>query len=303
MQQIGYDEMEALGKALSHTKRVELLRLVAVRGALSAGELTGLLGLSGGAVTGHIRALEQARLVRVEDANGVHGVKRMVSLRQDRLLLDFGCAESVQDGYEVALPIGGYVSHRAEPTCGLALRSGLIGQLDDPRYFDDPRHFQAGVLWILAGQLTYNIPNYVPRGQTLRSISITQEISSEAPGTCADWPSRLTFSLCGVELGQWVSPGDYGDRRGLCNPSWWSASLNQYGLLKTLTVNSDGAFMDGERIGNATADQLPIRPGEPLPYRLDVSGGRSGGGLTLFGSGFGNYGRDIAVHVRFDNKE
>ena len=66
MQQIGYDEMEALGKALSHTKRVELLRLVAVRGALSAGELTGLLGLSGGAVTGHIRALEQARLVRVE---------------------------------------------------------------------------------------------------------------------------------------------------------------------------------------------------------------------------------------------
>ena len=72
MQQIGYGEMEALGKALSHTKRVELLRLVAVRGALSAGELTGLLGLSGGAVTGHIRALEQARLVRVEDANGVH---------------------------------------------------------------------------------------------------------------------------------------------------------------------------------------------------------------------------------------
>ena len=79
MQQIGYDEMEALGKALSHTKRVELLRLVAVRGALSAGELTGLLGLSGGAVTGHIRALEQARLVRVEDANA--GMCRTVRSR------------------------------------------------------------------------------------------------------------------------------------------------------------------------------------------------------------------------------
>ncbi len=236
MQQIGYDEMEALGKALSHTKRVGLLRLVAVRGALSAGELTGLLGLSGGAVTGHIRALEQARLVRVEDANGVHGVKRMVSLRQDRLLRAFGCAESVQDGYEVALPIGGYVSHREEPTCGLALRSGLIGQLDDPRYFDDPRHFQAGVLWILAGQLTYNIPNYVLpwAGAALYLYHAGDFLRST--GTCADWPSRLTFSLCGVELGQWVSPGDYGDRRGLCNPSWWSDSLNQYGLLKTLTV-------------------------------------------------------------------
>ena len=127
-----------------------------------------------------------------------------------------------------------------------------------------------------------------------------QEIASEAPGTCGDWPSRIAFSLGGVEVGSWVSPGDYGDRRGLWNPPWWNDGLNQYGLRKTLRVDAAGAFMDGERIGAVTAADLPLRGGEALAYRMQVAADGHGGGLTLFGRGFGNYGRDIAVSVEYE---
>lgn len=299
MREIGYDGLETLGRALGNAARVKLLRLVAEAGALSAGELAAALGLSGGAVTGHIRALKEAGLVQVDNVNGVHGVRRMVSLTDRRLTLCLEAQREQEEGYAVELPVGSYAAHEVEPTCGLATSEGLLGQIDDPRYFDDPRHFSAGVLWMMAGQVTYRIPNYIPWGRRLRSVSIAQEISSEAPGTCGDWPSRIEFWLCDVCVGSWVSPGDYGDRRGLYNPPWWSDSLNQYGLRKTLTVNEAGSFMDGERISGVTVEDLPVQPGQPLCYQLRVSSGQKGGGLTLFGKGFGNYGQDIAVRVDY----
>ena len=54
--------------------------------------------------------------------------------------------------------------------------------------------------------------------------------------------SDITFSLNGVILGTWTSPGDYGDRRGKYNPSWWFPFLNQYGLLKKLTITPEAPF-------------------------------------------------------------
>lgn len=297
MHEIGFEQMELLGKALCHGARVRLLQLLAEQGDLSAGELAARLGLSGGAVTGHIRALMAAGLVRTHNVNGVHGVRKQVSLAHDRLLLCLQSAPAVDDTYAVEIPVGSFVEHEIEPTCGLAGRKGILGQMDDPRYFDDPAHFSADILWMMAGQVTYRIPNYVPKGRRICSISITQEISSEAPGVCDDWPSRIRFALCGMDVGAWVSPGDYGDRRGVHNPAWWNDSLNQYGLRKTLTVNEQGSFMDGERIGDVTTRDIPTQDGQPISYRLSVAREERGGGLTLFGKGFGNYGQSIAVQV------
>lgn len=300
MQEFGFTDLLALGRALDSAARVEALRLLSQEGSLSAGELAQKLGLTPGAMTGHIRRLQEAGLVDVENANGAHGVRRMVRLRQKRLALNLEAAPEAERSYAVELPVGAYAAHRVLPTCGLAAPEGWIGQVDDPRAFDDPRHFSAGVLWLLEGYVEYRIPNRIPRGGRLKSLSIVQEIASEAPGTCGDWPSRIAFSLGGVEVGSWVSPGDYGDRRGLWNPPWWNDGLNQYGLRKTLRVDAAGAFMDGERIGSVTAADLPLRGGEALAYRMQVAADGHGGGLTLFGRGFGNYGRDIAVSVEYE---
>ena len=75
-----------------------------------------------------------------------------------------------------------------------------------------------------------------------------------------DWPSDIHFSINDVPLGYWTSPG-FRLKRGIYTPQWWYTGLNQYGLLKPLTVNAQGAFIDGQRIGEATLDRLNIQPG------------------------------------------
>ena len=45
-----------------------------------------------------------------------------------------------------------------------------------------------------------------------------------------------------VCVGTWLSPGDFGDSRGLFTPDWWFPNWNQYGLLKLLVINKKGTF-------------------------------------------------------------
>lgn len=92
MQEFGFTDLLALGRALDSAARVEALRLLSQEGSLSAGELAQKLGLTPGAMTGHIRRLQEAGLVDVENANGAHGVRRMVRLRQKRLALNLEAA-------------------------------------------------------------------------------------------------------------------------------------------------------------------------------------------------------------------
>ena len=74
------------------------------------------------------------------------------------------------------------------------------------------------------------------------------ELSSEVPGTSADWPSDITLSVNGTEIGSWMSPGDFGDKRGVYTPDWWKLKGSQYGKLKSWRVTLDGTYVDGMKI-------------------------------------------------------
>ena len=64
------------------------------------------------------------------------------------------------------------------PTCGLATKDFLIGEVDSPRYFDDPMRSNASMLWFTQGYVEYRIPNYLKPKQVLKEIQISFEISS-----------------------------------------------------------------------------------------------------------------------------
>jgi len=283
-----------VASALGSKFRLDIIQLVAGKNGINLNELAEKLGVTGSAMTAHIRRLEDIGVIRVERTSGKRGTQKRCYLDECKFLINPLFQERRNNYYESEIPIGSYVNHQVFPTCGMATREHIIGQWDAPCYFDDPERIQAGILWLGYGFIEYRLPNYLKPGQRPVEIQITQELASEAPGYNDEWPSDIHFSINGVPLGYWVSPGDFGSKRGLYTPDWWIPGINQYGLLTPLIIRQDGAYVGGERIGGTTVDDLRIQPGSELVYRLGVpedAGHR--GGVTLFGSGFGNYSQGL----------
>ncbi|MDU4624331.1 MAG: transcriptional regulator, partial [Enterococcus gallinarum] len=131
----------------------------------------------------------------------------------------------------------------------------------------------------------------------LEMMEISMEISSEFPFSNNNWPSDITFSLNGIELGTWTSPGDFADIRGKYTPDWYPDNLNQYGLLKTIRIMDHGTYMEGEPLSDVTIKDIPAYE-DTWHLRVEVKEeAENMGGCTLFGKGFGNYDQDIKIKM------
>ncbi len=158
----------------------------------------------------------------------------------------------------------------------------------------------ANLLWFGQGFVEYTIPSYIfSQNSTMESIIISLELCSEFPDYKLDYPSDIYFYLGDVSLGFWTSPGDFGGKKGIYTPSWWTGGT-EYGLLKTICINQTGTFVDGNKMSDVTLDSLYINPKHNLTLRIAVPDDAANiGGITLFGKGFGNYDQDINVQVNY----
>ena len=189
--------------------------------------------------------------------------------------------------------MGHYTHFEVYPTCGIATTEKVIGHYDDPRYFLDPERMHAHILWFGKGFVEYRIPNYLLATQKLTEIQISVELGSEAPGINVNWPSDIRFSLNGMDLGYWTSPGDSGEGRGRYTPAWWRDEVNQHGFLKVIRITEEGTFIDGMNMSTNGLRELPLeRNYWTLRFSVEESAAHIGG-LTLYGTGFGNYNQDI----------
>jgi len=158
----------------------------------------------------------------------------------------------------------------------------------------------AGIIWFAKGYVEYRLPNYLASDQTVQEIEISMEIGSEAPKISEKWPSDIGFTLNGVDLGKWTSPGDFGAMKGRFTPDWWHADVNQYGTLKVLRIRKTGTFMDGQQMSGISLDDVDWRK-EQWSFRITAEpAGRRRGGLTVFGRGFGNYDQDLNIRVYYE---
>ena len=294
------DEGLELFKALGSDVRVQILKLLLENKQMSMNQLASRLNITCGALTAHIKKLESCGLVAISNAFAAHGNQKMCSIGTNKILIEIEKEANYQNTHVTELKVGHYSDRNICPTCGLATASALIGETDDFRYFDHPDRFNAEILWFTKGYVEYTIPNFIPRNQKIVGISISCEISSEAPGVNSNWPSDISFFLNDVPIGMWTSPGDYGDSRGLLTPDWWPMNWNQYGLLKLLTVTDNGSFIDGLKISDVTIKDLDLKPGKAIRFRMGVQEDATNvGGLTIFGKSFGNYGQDIRVSINY----
>lgn len=296
------DEGLPVFKALGSEIRVSILKILLQNGQMNMNELASTLGITNGALTGHIRQLEQCGIVKVTAEHSGHRNQKICHVNVDKILLDVMSQtdESGKDIYTTSLPVGHYSDYSVFPTCGIATAEKVIGEVDDPRYFAHPERVSAQILWFTRGYVEYIIPNLLPVSQKIDQITISAEISSEAPGVNSDWPSDISFLLNDVEIGTWTSPGDFGDVRGIFTPDWWFPKWNQYGLLKTIVVNKKGTFIDGLRISDVSIEQFELNYKSTIRFKFMVREDLGNpGGLTVFGSRFGNYNQDINIRINY----
>jgi predicted transcriptional regulator len=286
--------------ALGSEIRLEILALIFEHGKLNMNELAELLGLTKGALTSHVQMLQEANLIQITTATGRRGTQKLCSLSHETLVLDFRHSRVNDSTYEIELDVGLYFNYTITPTCGIATIDHVIGSFDDPRFFSHPDRINAGILWFASGFVEYRVPNFLKPGQKMEEMVLSMEICSEAPGVNENWPSDIYFHINDTCIGYWTSPGDFGSPKGLLTPSWWYNNLNQYGLLKVLTVNKQGCFIDGVQISDVTIDTLDLNHQSEISLRISSpQEAENCGGVTIFGKGFGNYNQGIRILVKW----
>ncbi len=289
-----------LFKALGSDMRVDILNLLLENNNMNMNELASRLNITNGALTSHIKKLESCGLITTSSESAGHGNQKICSIHLDKILIDLDKPEEYGNVYNTELQVGHYSSYKICPTCGLASSKALIGEVDDARYFEHPDRYDADILWFTKGYIEYVIPNFIPASQKITQITISAELSSEAPGINNNWPSDISFYLNDVRIGKWTSPGDFGDVKGLFTPDWWYPNWNQYGLLKLLVINQKGTFIDGLKISDVTINSFNLDYRSGIRFRLSVDDDAEHiGGLTIFGKTFGNYGQDIKVSINY----
>jgi predicted transcriptional regulator len=283
--------------------RVEILEILQ-NNSMSMNELASRLNITNGALTSHIKKLESCGLITTTSESAGHGNQKICSSRLDKILIDLEKDDEYANTYNTDIKVGHYSNYSICPTCGLASPEKLIGEVDDPRYFEHPDRYNADIIWFTKGYIEYVIPNFIPSSQKITQITISTELSSEAPGINNTWPSDISFYLNDICIGTWTSPGDFGDVKGIFTPDWWYPNWNQYGLLKLLVINRKGTFIDGLKISDVTIDSFHLDYRSSIRFRMAVEDSAEHvGGLTVFGKNFGNYNQDIKVSINYSPLE
>jgi predicted transcriptional regulator len=295
------EDFEVL-RGLASTIRIRILKLLHVHGPMNGNDIAEKLDLPQSTVSTNIQILEEAGLIRTETQKARKGNQKICHSTFDEVLVMFkeDISQQRSNGIEVSMPLGLYTSCEVSAPCGLCSSEGIIGLLDVPDTFLDPERMKTGLIWFTRGYVEYQFPNNAKLAQNrIESMEFSMELSSEVPGTSADWPSDITLSVNGTEIGTWMSPGDFGDKRGVYTPDWWKLKGSQYGKLKSWRVTHDGSFVDGMKISPISLVDLDLENHHSIRLRIAVKAdAKHPGGINIFGKGFGNYDQDIVLRLQ-----
>lgn len=283
-------------KALANEHRLEMLKILS-KGPKNINELSEILNIPFSTAALHIKKLEEAELIKTQIVPG-RGSQKVSYNRYERVVVDLEESADAEKQIIIEREVGEFFNCEIEPTCGLLSEHGVIHMNDDPRSFYEIDSRNAQLIWFRSGHLEYHYPNRIPDKSSVKEISFSLEICSEAPYHRAEWPSDITCWINGQEIGFWVSPGDFGGKRGFLTPSWWSINNTQFGILTTWTVNHEGSFINDQKISDVTIAHLGLLDKPFISYQIGIKKESiNQGGVNLFGSKFGNHAQGIIMKV------
>ena len=297
------EELIQLARALSSPLRLKVIGALAKR-SMSVGELAREIGEPMSSVALAVRTLEEAEVISCAERTGAHGIQKVCSNRLDTLQVEL-VPQEMRIGakpFVYSLPIGSYaLAEGITPTCGILSANHPLGPLDMPSLFYSNKRADAQMLWFKEGYLEYRVAvmdNMPP--ENIDWMEVSFEACSEAPMYRNPWPSDIFLELNGRRVGVWTCPCDCGGRRGHVTPQWWDLTNTQFGFLTTWYVDRTGSYLNGERIGDVTLDDLAL---DETPYtgiRIGVDPrAENPNGINLFGGMFGDYPQDIRMRVGY----
>jgi len=295
-------ELEGLVQALNAAVRRQIMRLLC-HSCYSIAELAKKLEMPISTMSFHVNVLRKAGLVSVAVKENSRGNAKIVSRRIDRFSLDFATniSSSGSERFSQEIPLGSFTDAKAEASCGMASEREIVICDDMPGAFFSPLRHDAQIIWLSKGYLEYRLPNYMLKDKQLHSVKFSMELCSEAPNYKNDWASDITFWINGTEVATYLSPGDYGGRRGRLNPEWWSDYSTQYGVMKTLKITPDCVCLDGTPVSAYTIEKLGLKEGDYIVFRIGVKeAAEHQGGLNLFGEKFGDFAQGLVYTVDYN---
>ncbi len=287
-------------KALSSPIRLDILHFLSEKPAIISDVAAKFeLPLSSAAL--YIKVLENAGLIYVQPIPGSKGSQKLCGVLVNRVEIDmFQTLLEPQPSYlyKESMPVGCYFDYKAQPSCGMVSEVRDLGYEDSSSVFTSPARFTAQLIWLSLGFLEYRFTNAFLKKNKINRVKFSFELCSEALGYKQDWPSDITFSLNGHEIGIIHCDGDYGDRRGKLNPEWWSSASSQYGLLHTIEITTNGCYIDEKPCSSHNILSLGLLENDNIRLKLEVKeDAQYCGGFNLFGEKFGDYPQGIDMEL------
>lgn len=295
------DDSLPVYKALASETRIEILNNLA-NTPLTVSELAKSMKLSKAIISRHMKLLEDANLIHQSETHtSSDNRKKIFSLSVDLVEINFPKKIYLPFKKKTSeIKLGYFSDFFVSPTCGLASKDSIIGDLDDPRAFVSNDRVLADLLWFSNGHVEYKIPNLLNPTEKPELLELSLELSSEFPVSNNNWPSDISFTINDVEVGVWTSPGNYSDVRGKLTPLWWNSHYSQYGLLKHLRINNEDTGIDGHKLSSINLKDLHLNDSPFINLRIGIcETAQNKGGLTIFGENFGNHPQNILLSLYY----
>ncbi|MCI8500384.1 MAG: ArsR family transcriptional regulator [Clostridia bacterium] len=288
-------------QALNASVRRQMMSLLS-RSSYSIADLAKKLKLPISTVSFHVNILRKAGFVNVTVKRNTRGNAKIVSRQIDRFSLGFLLdTQTKSKTFSMEIPLGSFCDAQIEAGCGMANGSNIIIADDTPGVFFSPERYSAQIIWFAKGYLEYRIPNYMMRDKKVNAVTFSMELCSEAPNYRNDWESDITFWVNGQEVATYVSPGDFGGRRGRLNPPWWSDFSTQYGIIKTIRITNECVYLDENAVSTLNIGKLGLQAGDYITLRIGIKkDAHHQGGLNLFGEQFGDYAQGLVFTVDYN---
>lgn len=289
------------GRAVSVPERLAVLKCILLA-SKSVPDIAAELNLPASSVARHIDILDKAGLIYTSLQPGPKGHTKYCSQAVLSVTLSLEADDSRKEdaGYEVEMPLGMFSHCHIKAPCGMTGAEGKIADFDNPKIFFSPVRTKAECIWFDCGFISYNFPADFSDKQRFSKISFTFEICSETLYYNNNWPSDITVRVNDVEVTTFTLPGDFGGRRGKYTPSYWPVTSTQFGLLKNITVGSDGVFVDNSFVSDKVhfAD-LKIYDGSAIKLDIGIKDDATHrGGINLFGKNFGDFPQSIVMSLK-----